>query len=56
MASVAIIAGGNKLQSRLTGVVDYAEQYLNDVGIDTDVIHVHQLDAVALITADFSNS
>ena len=56
MASVAIIAGGNKLQSRLTGVVDYAEQYLNDVGIDTDVIHVHQLDAEALITADFSNS
>ena len=55
MTSVAIIAGGNKIQSRLTGVVDYAEQYLNGVGIDTEVIHVHQLDAEALITADFSN-
>lgn len=55
MASVAIIAGGNKIQSRLTAVVDYAEQYLNDVGIETDIIHVHQLDAEALITADFSN-
>lgn len=55
MASVAIIAGGNKLKSRLTGVVNYAEQYLTQVGIDTEVIHVHQLDAQALITADFSN-
>lgn len=55
MASVAIIAGGNKIESRLTGVVKYAEKYLNDEGIETDVIHVHQLDAEALITANFSN-
>ncbi|MCE5007737.1 NADPH-dependent FMN reductase [Staphylococcus equorum] len=56
MASVAIIAGGNKLQSRLTGIVEYAEKYLEGEGIDTDVVHVHQLDAEALITADFSNA
>lgn len=55
MASVAIIAGGNKIQSRLTGVVDYAKKYLDNESIDVEVIHVHQLDAQALITADFSN-
>ena len=48
LAKVAIIAG-------LTGVIDYAEKYLDDEGIDTDIIHVHQLDAEALITADFSD-
>jgi FMN reductase len=55
LAKVAIIAGGNKVKSRLTGVIDYAEKYLDDEGIDTDIIHVHQLDAEALITADFSD-
>jgi FMN reductase len=55
LAKVAIIAGGNKLKSRLTGIIDYAESYLNAEGIETNVIHVHQLDAEALITADFSN-
>ena len=28
---------------------------MNAEGIETNVIHVHQLDAEALITADFSN-
>ncbi|RIN35519.1 NADPH-dependent FMN reductase [Staphylococcus succinus] len=56
MAKVAIIAGGNKIQSRLTGVVEYAKNYLDYVDIETNVIHVHQLNAQALITADFSDS
>lgn len=56
MAKVTIIAGGQKVASRLTGVIDYAERFLNQVDIETEVIQVHQLDAKALITADFTNA
>ncbi|MEJ7541983.1 NADPH-dependent FMN reductase [Staphylococcus intermedius] len=55
MAKVTIIAGGQKVASRLTGVIHYAEHYLNQAGIDTEVIQVHQLHAKALITADFTS-
>ncbi|ARJ50765.1 NADPH-dependent FMN reductase [Staphylococcus lutrae] len=56
MVKVTIIAGGHKVASRLTGVIEYTERYLNQAEIETEVIQVHQLDAKALITADFSNA
>ncbi|MDR9833313.1 NADPH-dependent FMN reductase [Staphylococcus coagulans] len=56
MSKVTIIAGGHKVVSRLTGVIDYTVRFLNQRGIETEVIQVHQLDAKALITADFSNA
>ncbi|MBA8762625.1 NAD(P)H-dependent oxidoreductase [Staphylococcus coagulans] len=53
MSKVTIIAGGHKVASRLTGVIYYTEQFLNQRGIETEVIQ--QLDAKALITADFTS-
>ena len=54
MTKITLIAGGNSISSRLTGITDYLEETIASLGFDVQMIQVHQLPAQALITADFS--
>lgn len=55
MTKAIIINGGNSVQSRLTGIQQVIEQLLTKDGIKSEVIHVHQLPAVDLITANYAS-
>lgn len=55
MKKVTLIAGANSLNSRLNGLVDYAQQVLFDYKIQTQVIQVHMLPAQSLLTADYTD-
>jgi len=55
MQKVTIIAGGHKIDSRLTGILEFATSYLEENKVKFEVIQVHQLPSQALITADFMN-
>jgi len=55
MQKVTIIAGGHKIDSRLTGILEFATSYLEENKVEFEVIQVHQLPSQALITADFMN-
>lgn len=55
MTTVTIIAGGHKLDSRLTGILQFAVDYLGKKNVAVHIIQVHQLPSEALITADFMN-
>ncbi|MFP7473826.1 NADPH-dependent FMN reductase [Niallia taxi] len=55
MPTITIVAGGNSIHSRLTGILNYAEEFLKSNSIDVEIIQVHQLPSEALIKADFKN-
>lgn len=55
MGKVTIIAGGHKIDSRLTGILQFAKHFLEEKQVELEVIQVHQLPSAALITADFMN-
>lgn len=55
MGKVTIIAGGHKIDSRLTGILQFATDFLEEKQVELEVIQVHQLPSTALITADFMN-
>ncbi|MBZ9532955.1 NADPH-dependent FMN reductase [Cytobacillus oceanisediminis] len=55
MKTVTIIAGGHKINSRLTGILQFAADFLRQKQVNVQVIQVHQLPSDALITADFMN-
>lgn len=55
MTTVTIIAGGHKIDSRLTGILQFAVDYLGKKNVAVHIIQVHQLPSAALITADFMN-
>lgn len=55
MTKITLIAGGNSVGSRLTGITDYLQETIASLGFDVQTIQVHQLPAQALITADFSH-
>ncbi|SNZ10178.1 FMN reductase [Terribacillus aidingensis] len=55
MTKITIVAGGNSVHSRLTGVLQHVQSSLEAGGAELEVIHVHQLPSKALLTADFSN-
>ena len=55
MTKAVLINGGNSISSRLTGVQQHIETFLENQGISNEVIQVHQLPAVDLITANFSS-
>lgn len=56
MSNVVLIYGGNSLQSRLKGIKDYAESYLDEKSISYESINVIDLPATDLITANFSSA
>ncbi|OES43463.1 NADPH-dependent FMN reductase [Domibacillus iocasae] len=55
MINAVIIYGGNSKQSRLKGILDKAESYFNNEGIDSDTIFVRDLPADDLIFANFNS-
>lgn len=55
MTKVTIIAGGHKIDSRLTGILQYTADFLEKEKVEVHVIQVHELPSAALITADFMN-
>ena len=55
MTKAILINGGNSVTSRLTGVQQHIEALLEKQGISNEVIHVHQLPAEDLITANYSS-
>ncbi|WP_077309217.1 NADPH-dependent FMN reductase [Terribacillus halophilus] len=55
MTRVTLVAGGNSVHSRLTGVLQHVQRSLEAGGAELNVIQVHQLPSKALLTADFSN-
>jgi FMN reductase len=55
MTKAIIINGGNSVQSRLTGIQQVIGQLLTKDGISYEVIHVHQLPAEDLITANYAS-
>lgn len=55
MTKAIIINGGNTVNSRLTGIQQHIEALLAADGVTYEVIHVHQLPAVDLITANFAS-
>lgn len=54
--SAIIINGGYSVFSRLTGIEQEITKLLQYEGINYTIIHVHQLNAEQLITADFKGS
>lgn len=54
MIKIVFITGGNRERSRLTGLIQFAKQYLERERIQIDIIQVHQLEARALIEADYA--
>lgn len=55
MVQAVIINGNHKKASRLTGIHQYIEGYLEEVGVTTTSIFVHELPAEDLITANFAS-
>ncbi|SLK39019.1 NADPH-dependent FMN reductase [Mycobacteroides abscessus subsp. abscessus] len=55
MTTVTIIAGGHKIDSRLTGILQFTADFLEKEKVKFHIIQVHQLPSNALITADFMN-
>ncbi|WP_462413302.1 NADPH-dependent FMN reductase [Neobacillus sp. Marseille-QA0830] len=55
MTAVAIITGSPNNHSRLNGLLDFAEKYLDERNIPFEVINVHSLPAKDLITANFDS-
>lgn len=55
MTKAVIINGGNSKNSRLTGVQQEVEKFLEQESISFDPIYVHQLPAEDLITANFAS-
>ena len=55
MPTITIVAGGNSIHSRLTGVLNYAKVFLEKENINPTTIQVHQLPSEALIKAEFNN-
>ncbi|MCA0989615.1 NADPH-dependent FMN reductase [Guptibacillus algicola] len=55
MSNVVLIYGGNSLQSRLKGIKDYAESYLDEQSISYESINVIDLPSTDLITANFNS-
>jgi len=55
MPTITIVAGGNSVYSRLTGILNYTQEFLKRESIDVEIIQVHQLPSEALIKADFNN-
>lgn len=54
MKKIALISGSYSLTSRLNGLAEYAQSYFGP-RTRLDVIHVHQLPAGALISADYKD-
>lgn len=55
MVKALLINGSNTVQSRLTGVQQEVESKLQQQGIFTDILYVHQLPAQDLILANFAS-
>ncbi|QCR33381.1 NADPH-dependent FMN reductase [Lysinibacillus sp. SGAir0095] len=55
MVQAVLINGNNKRASRLTGIHEYIENYLEVAGISAESIYIHELPADDLITANFSS-
>ncbi|KMK76502.1 NADPH-dependent FMN reductase [Alkalihalobacillus pseudalcaliphilus] len=55
MGNILIISGSPNKGSRLQGLIKYTQQYFVKEGVKTDIIHVHDLPAEALIQAQFNN-
>lgn len=55
MVQAVIINGNNKLASRLTGIHRYIEGYLEEAGISSTSVYIHELPAEDLITANFAS-
>ena len=55
MSKVAIILGAPNDYSRLNGILDYAIKVLEKEGMSFELIKVHSLPAVDLITAQFDS-
>ncbi len=56
MVQAVIINGSNKKASRLTGIHHYIESYLEEAGISSASIFIHELPAEDLITANFAGA
>ncbi|MBQ0139886.1 MAG: NADPH-dependent FMN reductase [Kurthia sp.] len=56
MVKALLINGSNTVQSRLTGVQQEVESKLQQRGIGTEVLYVHQLPAQDLILANFAST
>ncbi|WP_141604331.1 NADPH-dependent FMN reductase [Terrilactibacillus laevilacticus] len=54
MKTITIISGSYSLSSRLNGLIEFIDHYYSQE-IHLNFIHVHQLSAKALITADYSD-
>ncbi|SPP29509.1 NAD(P)H-dependent oxidoreductase [Brochothrix thermosphacta] len=55
MTTITLIAGGYSEASRLTALIQKADAYCHPRHINFQVVQVHQLNAEALITADFKH-
>ncbi|KGR75086.1 NADPH-dependent FMN reductase [Ureibacillus sinduriensis] len=55
MVQAVILNGNNKKSSRLTGIHRYIENYLEEAGISSASIFIHELPAEDLITANFAS-
>ena len=55
MVQAVIINGNHKKASRLTGIHQYVEDYLEEAEISSASIFVHELPAEDLITANFAS-
>lgn len=55
MTNIAIIYGGNSLQSRLKGVLDYTEDFLRERSHTFETINVIDFPANDLITANYNS-
>ena len=55
MVQAVIINGNHKKASRLTGIHQYVEDYLEEAGVSSTSIFVHELPAEDLITANFAS-
>lgn len=55
MVQAVIINGNHKKASRLTGIHQYIEDYLEEAGVSSTSIFVHELPAEDLITANFAS-
>lgn len=55
MTKAILINGGNSVESRLTGVENYIAETLLAKGVEVETIHVHQLPAYDLLTANYAS-
>jgi FMN reductase len=56
MSDVIFIGGSPSPTSRSSAVLRYAQAWLHEAGVVTDFLHVRDLDANALLSADTSNA